>query len=265
MGRSKRSFDRLLSMYRHRNLAFRSTRVPVLRSIGKLIMPPSGVTLTYLPVNEDLELPEGTVAPLAVIEHFINEASDHLTLNRCPCRSEKGCKDFEPELGCLFLGPAVRDVDPEVGTLISRAQALEHLREATDAGLVSCVGKFKGDALMLGVKDHHRLLTICHCCPCCCISTCMPLASREARDLLVKLEGVSVEITGECNGCGRCVKYCVFDQIRVVDGVAVVGEECKGCGRCAMACRQDAVRITIDNPDYVEQCIARIGALVEVR
>ena len=77
-----------------------------------------------LPVNEDLELPEGTVAPLAVIEPFINEASDHLTLNRCPC---------------------------------------------------------------------------------CCISTCMPLASREARDLLVKLEGVSVEITEECNGCGRCV------------------------------------------------------------
>jgi len=33
----------------------------------------------------------------------------------------------------------------------------------------------------------------------------MPLASREARDLLVKLEGVSVEITEECNGCGRCV------------------------------------------------------------
>jgi len=60
------------------------------------------------------------------------------------------------------------------------------------------------------------------------------------------------------------VKSCVFAQISIVDGKAVIGEECKGCGRCAMACKRDAVTITIDNPDYVEQCIARIGALVEV-
>jgi len=54
-----------------------------------------------LPVNEDLELPEGTVAPLAVIEHFINEASDHLTLNRCPCRC------VPPHLTASDIDPAV--------------------------------------------------------------------------------------------------------------------------------------------------------------
>jgi UDP-glucose 4-epimerase len=163
MARSKKSFDRLLSLYRYRDIAFKSTRVPVLKTIGKWIMPPEGVTLTYIPVYEDLERPEGTVAPLSVIEHFIEEASDHLILSRCPCRSEKGCKDFDPNLGCLFMGPAVRQVDPEVGRLVSREEALEHLHEATRAGLVSCVGKFKGDALMLGVNDHHKLMTVCHC------------------------------------------------------------------------------------------------------
>jgi hypothetical protein len=264
MGRSKKSFDRVLSMYKHKDIAFKSTRVPGLKHLGKLVMPPSDMTLTYIPVYEDLELPEGTVAPLSVIEHFINEASDHLILSRCPCRSENGCKDFPGDFGCTFLGPAVRNVDPEVGRLVSREEALEHLREATESGLVSCLGKFKGDAIMLGVKDHSRLMTICHCCSCCCISTSMPYASKEMRDVLKKLEGVTVEITEECNGCGRCVDSCVFAQMSIVNKKAVIGEECKGCGRCATVCKRDAVKITIDNPDYVEQCIARINALVDI-
>jgi ferredoxin len=264
MARSKRSFDRVLSMYKHRELAFKLTRVPVLNTFGKLVMPPGDMTLTYIPVYEEIERPEGTVAPLSIIEHFINEASDHMILSRCPCRSENGCKDFGGDFGCTFLGPAVRNVDPEVGRLVSREEALEHLREATEAGLVSCLGKFKGDAIMLGLKDHNRLMTICHCCPCCCISTSMPLASREMRDVLKRLEGVTVEITDECNGCGLCVKKCVFGQMEVVDGKAVIGEECKGCGRCAMVRKRDAVKITIDNPAYVEQCIARINSLVDV-
>jgi len=264
MARSRKCFDMLTRFYKFKDLAFMLTRVPVLKQIGSLIMPPSSITLTYIPVYEDLELPEGTVAPVSIIEHFIREASDHLILSRCPCRSENGCEDFDQDFGCTFLGPAVREVDPEVGRLVSMDEALEHLHKATEDGLVSCLGKFKGDAIMMGIRHHEKLMTICHCCPCCCISTSMPYASREARDILTKLEGVSVEIGEECNGCGRCVKSCVFAQISIVDGKAVIGEECKGCGRCAMACKRDAVTITIDNPDYVEQCIARIGALVEV-
>ncbi len=265
MGRSKRSFDRVLRQYKHKDFVFKLTRVPVLNTLGRLVIKPSETTLSYVPVYENVELPEGTVAPISVIEHFINEASDHLILSRCPCRSENGCKDFDPYFGCTFLGPAVRRVDPEVGRLVSREEALEHLRQATEAGLVSCLGAFKGDALMMGIRDHKHLMTICHCCPCCCISTAMPLAGKEARDLLVRMEGVTVEITEDCNGCGRCVDMCIFDQITIVDKKAVIGEECKGCGRCAMVCKRDGVRITIEDPDYVNRCIERIGSKVTVR
>ena len=93
MGRSKKSFDRLTRIYKYKDHAARSTRVPVLKEIGKLVMPPKTMTLTYIPVCEELEVPEGTVAPVSVIEHFINEASDHLILNRCVCRSENSCSD----------------------------------------------------------------------------------------------------------------------------------------------------------------------------
>lgn len=265
MGRSKKSFDRILKGYKHRDLVFKMTKVPVLRTIGKRVIDAGSTTLTYIPVCEDLELPPGTVAPTSVIEHFINEASHHLILSRCPCRSEGNCKDFDPYFGCTFLGPAVLDVDPEVGRLVTKEEALEHLRQATEAGLVSCVGKFKGDAIMMGLKNHHRLMTICHCCPCCCISTSFHHASKEARDLLVRLEGVTVETTDACNGCGLCVEACIFKQISLKEGVAVIGEECKGCGRCATVCRRGGVRVTVDNPAYVEECIERIGSRVEVK
>lgn len=264
MGRSKKSFDRILKGYKYKDLVFKMTKVPVLKTIGKRFMDADSITLTYIPVYEDLERPPGTVAPTSVIEHFINEASHHLILSCCPCRTGNDCKDFGPDFGCTFLGPAVADVDPEVGRLVTREVALEHLRQANEAGLVSCVGKFKGDAIAMGLKDHRHLMTICHCCPCCCITTSFHHASREARDLLVKMEGVTVETTDACNGCGLCVEACIFKQISITDGVAVIGEECKGCGRCAMACRRDGIRVTVDNPAYVEACIERIGSRVEI-
>lgn len=264
MARSKKSFDRLLKQYKHRKMVFRSTNWPVFKQLGRVVLPPDEVTLTYIPVYENLELPAGTVAPVSIIEQFIRRASDHVILSRCPCRSENGCEDFDQDFGCTFIGPAVRSVDPEVARRVSMEEALDHLREATEAGLVSCIGKFKGDAIMLGVKEHDRLITICHCCPCCCISTCMPLASREARDLLVRLEGVNVEVTDECNACGLCVDACIFEQISIENDRAVIGEECKGCGRCATVCRKQAVRITVDNPTYVEDCISRISAKASV-
>jgi ferredoxin len=265
-GRSKKSFDRVLRQYKHKDFVFKLSNYPILKQLGRKALDVDNMTLTYIPVYENLELPVGTAAPTSIIEHFIREASDHLILSRCPCRSGNDCQDFDPNFGCTFIGPAVRNVDPEVGRLVSMEEALEHLHQATEAGLVSCLGKFKGDAIMLGVqKDHHNLMTICHCCPCCCISTSLPYASKETRDTLVKMEGLKIEVDAEkCNGCGACVKACIFKQMEVVDKKAVIGEECKGCGRCAMVCKQDAIRVIIEDSSYIDACIARIGTKVNI-
>ncbi len=288
-GRSKKSFDRILSGYKYKDFIFKLSNYPILKQLGRRALDVDNLTLTFIPVYENLELPAGAAAPTSVIEHFIREASHHLILSRCPCRSGGNCSDFGADFGCTFLGPAVLNVDPEVGRLVSMEEALKHLHQATEAGLVSCVGKFKGDAIMLGVqKDHHNLMTICHCCPCCCISTSLPYASRETRDTLVKMEGLEIGVDEEkCNGCGECAKVCVFKQMtledrEVADGgpaaasqadeggkrrakkLAVIGEECKGCGRCAMVCKQDAIRITIEDPAYIDACIERISSRVNL-
>jgi NAD-dependent dihydropyrimidine dehydrogenase PreA subunit len=148
---------------------------------------------------------------------------------------------------------------------VSKTEALQHHRKAVEDGLIPVVGKVKIDAIGPGVKDHNRLMTICHCCPCCCITRGVHHAPRDVRDILVRPEGVRVEVTGDCNAYGTCVDVCIFKQMRIIDDVAVVGEECKGCGRCAISCSRDAISITVDNPEYIERCIDRISAYVTVK
>ncbi len=258
------AFDHLLRLLKYKDALFKLTKIPLVSKVGKKLVDPKGVSLTYIPVTERIEVPPGTAVPASIVEDFINKASHHVILHKCPCRTANECEDFPRDFGCTFLGEATRGVDPRLGRHVSREEALEHYRRAREMGLVSVVGKFKGDALALGVKDHDRLLTLCHCCPCCCISGGLHNAEREFRDSIVKLEGLSVEVTDACNGCGLCVEACIFKQMSLVDGRASVGEECKGCGRCAAACKRGAIRIAVDNPDYIRRCIERISAFVDV-
>ncbi len=265
MGRSKKSFDRVLSQYKHKDMAFKMTNWPVIGRIGAKLIDSENMTLTYIPVNQNLDQPESTAAPVSIIEHFIDNACHHLILSRCPCRSENHCKDFPGDFGCLFIGSAAREVEPEVGYHVTKEEALAHLHKAVEMGLIPCLGRFKGDAIMLGVKDHAHLMTICMCCPCCCISTSFKYASQQARDALVKLEGVNVVVDVEkCNGCGLCVKSCIFEEMELVSEKAVVKKDCRGCGRCMTACKRNAITVTIDNPNFIDDCIARISEKVDV-
>ncbi|MFH1151396.1 MAG: 4Fe-4S ferredoxin [Actinomycetota bacterium] len=260
----RRAFDAVLLGLRFKDHFARRTNNRLLAAIGRRIVDPADVTLTYVPVNADIELPPGTVAPIRVVEHFLENASYHVSLDFCPCRRELKCEKYPREFGCTFIGEGARQIDPKLGRHIGRQEALDKLREANEMGLVSVLGRFKGDALALGVKDDARLMTICHCCPCCCVTTSIHLASPEMRDVLVRLEGVSVSVSDGCTGCGACVKACIFHQVELVDGIAVIGQECKGCGRCELSCKAGAIKIAVDNPSYVEESIARISSFVDV-
>lgn len=47
-----------------------------------------------------------------------------------------------------------------------------------------------------------------------------------------------------CIGLGTCVHACVFDAIKVVNGVAVVDyEKCQACGRCVEACPKHIIKM----------------------
>lgn len=265
MNLRKYAFNHVKYPIKHADRFVKLSRFKILRRMGKTFLDPAENNLSYIPITEDIDAPPGTLVPLSVVEHFINSASYLAVVNHCICRTASGCKNHDPDLGCMFLGEGAREIDPEMGKEVTREEALEHFNRAIASGLVPGIGKAKADAVLLGVEDRNRLMTLCFCCDCCCAATALHNAPKEVWGILVKLDGVEIELTDDCIGCGKCVDACIFDQITIdSDGRPVIGDYCKTCGRCTLACEQKALKVKITNPDYINACIERISDEVEV-
>jgi UDP-glucose 4-epimerase len=128
------------------------------------------------------------------------------------------------------------------------------------------IGKVDPDPYMLGLRDRKHFLTLCFCCPCCCVAMKdFSYFAPEIRARTYRLEGLEVEVTGECNGCARCVKTCYADAIVMEDGIARVTEGCKGCGLCVLSCPREAITMTIaDGNRMVEEALERITRYSDV-
>jgi len=231
-----------------------------------------GDDIIYLPkdgvirIDESIPNPDDTVLPSRVVEHFIDEARYHWIMNSCICRDASGCRDYPIELGCLFLGEAVLGINPELGRLVSKEAALAHVQRCREAGLVHLVGRNKLDTVWLGVDPGHRLLTICNCCPCCCLWKMLPHLDPSIGCSVTKMPGVAVRVTEDCPGCGLCAEgVCFVDAIHMEDERAVIGDACRGCGRCAEMCPADAIEISVREDDFVRGAIERISPLVDLR
>ena len=44
-----------------------------------------------------------------------------------------------------------------------------------------------------------------------------------------------------CDGCGKCIKKCVYEAIEIKDGAAVLGDRCTACGACLSICKNQAI------------------------
>ncbi|GAH93593.1 unnamed protein product [marine sediment metagenome] len=47
----------------------------------------------------------------------------------------------------------------------------------------------------------------------------------------------------KCNGCGKCVNLCPFNQITIVDRLAIIEVGCTMCGVCQELCPTGAIII----------------------
>jgi len=243
--------------------AFRLAKVPGLRSVHPW-MDPKKNSMSYLPINQSLEQPSSTVLPPQVALDFIERASVHVRMDTCGCRTAHHCENFTNEVGCLFLGESALEVPAGASRRITKEEALEHARKAIDLGLVPLTGKVRVDNFLMLTPDRDRLLTVCFCCHCCCMMGFYKhIPPAQLDQVISPIEGLSVEVTEDCVGCGTCVDYCVFGAITVQDGVAVHNAQCRGCGRCATNCPQEAVRISLDNPDFVADVESRIESYLQ--
>ncbi|MFX1537388.1 MAG: DUF362 domain-containing protein [Promethearchaeota archaeon] len=252
------------------------TKVPI---VGKIIysMLFEGDDIIYLPkddlvkssnqvikINKTVNKPEEMVLPSQVLDRFIEEANYHWIMNFCICRAGEKCENYPIDLGCLFLGKAVLNIDPRLGRLVTKEEALEHVRRCREAGLVHLIGRNKLDTVWLDTGPPDRLLTICNCCPCCCLWRILPHVSPQIQAKVKGMPGVKVLVTDQCIGCGKCLDSCFVNAIQLINKQAVITDACRGCSRCVDVCPQKAIVLTIDGNQFVEKSVKKISELVDV-
>jgi ferredoxin len=231
----------------------------------------TGDALFYLPkdrviIQQQVNDQENIVVPSEVVAHFIKEASYIFLMNHCICREAADCQNYDHNIGCIFLGEAVLDINPDMGHLVDRETAMAHLERAREAGLVHLIGRDKIDAVWMGVKPSTKLMTICNCCPCCCLFRFLPNLAPKLQKKIERMPGVTVRVTQDCIGCGKCTEdICFIDAIHLKGGKAVISEDCRGCGNCVEVCPEGAIEVVIERADYIENAIARLSQAVDVR
>ena len=249
------------------------TRLPIFRNIIEKWYDPKTADASYIPINDSLGTYEDQVLPLKVLEYFINKAEHLLLTHGCGCRVYNQCQDHDHSIGCLYIGADTVDVKevfpkktPESSHFATKEEAMERVKEAYDNGLITVIGRLKWDAEAMGVPDRGHFMTVCFCCPCCCIVGKRMYGTTELQNMMQRIEGVSVKVDEElCVGCEDCMEVCVFEGMEMIDGIARVNQEkCLGCGRCERVCPNEAITITLDDPKRLDEFISRIEANVDV-
>ena len=243
------------------------TRVPLLKNIMEHLLFEGDDMLyllrdTLIQVDQPVES-QSMVLPSQVVEHFIDKANYYWVMNECICRDSAKCTDYPVELGCLFMGEAAMDINPALGRKVTKEEALEHVKKCRKAGLIHLIGRNKLDAVWLNVGPVTKLLTVCNCCPCCCLWRMLPDLTPDISTRVTKMPGVTITVTDKCVGCNICVNTCFVKAITVVDGKAVISDACRGCSRCIDVCPQNAIEMTIEG-DFVKKSVDRINELVDV-
>lgn len=223
---------------------------------------PDRTDVRWVPINTDIKRPEDTPLPITLLDRLIEEASHRVIVHNCGCRTGYECKNYPSGIGCLHLGDGAMDIPRTVSREVTVEEAKAHARGAVQAGLVPIVGKAHVDDFIYSLPYTGTMMTICFCCECCCLTRFYSEVPEKHRtDAFTRFEGITVEVTGDCGGCGKCEKRCFIDAIKVVDGRAVISERCRACGRCAITCPNGAIKISIDEGS-LERTYERIRANV---
>ena len=260
----------------HRFALARLTRWPLLgRAVDRALFDgdeiyvlPKGSSVTLREIPLDIPVPdrEDVVLPSEIVRYFIERSKHHFIMDRCICRTSAHCRDYPHELGCIFLGKAVLAIDPRLGRLVSKEEALAHLDRCEEAGLVHIIGRNKLDSIWTAGRPKEDLMTVCNCCPCCCLWKMLPQLDEGISSKMKRLPGVHLTVdAARCTGCGTCVDGCYVRAISMREGRAVIDQAmCKGCARCAHACPEKAVTLHIEDGSYSMHAVERIAPLVDV-
>jgi UDP-glucose 4-epimerase len=247
-------------------LSGRAYAVPVIGRIltilTRRLFSKKNLNLSYIPIHQEMSPAESIPLPQEIITALIRRSSHRAIINRCTCRDDRTCKKHPIDLGCMLLGDGAKEIDPRISRHVDIEEAISHLKEAIDNGLIPLIGRARIDNFLYGVRDRGRLLTICFCCRCCCtIFASGKYLPEEIAQRLVRLEGLHFTIDHErCSGCGVCVDECFMGALSLSDGKIVKNEiKCKGCGRCVDLCPEGALGMEWeDSKSVIDRILKRI-------
>lgn len=244
--------------------AYKVSSLPGLRRLSPWLDPKKN-SMTYLPINENLIAQEEVLLP-DVVHGFIDASEHHVVMNKCGCRFGNKCQHHTEDIGCMFMGESALDMPRGVTRRVTRDEAHAHVEKAISAGLVPMTGKVRVDNDLFLIPDKKKLLSVCFCCDCCCMMTFFRHAPGDQLDhVMTPVEGLEIEVTDNCIGCGTCINNCGFEAITIENGKAVHGDICRKCGRCERACPNNAVKIQLHNLSAVEDVTKRIKKYTSVR
>lgn len=225
------------------------------------------MTVVEVKVQAAIEQPPSISLPSEIIRQFIDEANYVWLMDKCLCRDTMQCKEYPIDIGCIFMGEAVLKINPKLGHLATKEEAFQRLDLARESGLVHLIGKNKIDTQWMGVQPGGKLLTVCSCCPCCCLYKVLPDLDESISEKIQKMPGLEIGIEPDlCIGCGACTdeKICMTNNIELIDNKAVMGEYCVGCGRCYEVCPTRAIFMNITDRNFMDETIRRIKEKVDI-
>ncbi|WP_405289724.1 DUF362 domain-containing protein [Methanobrevibacter sp.] len=218
-------------------------------------------------VNAKIESEGSEFLPTEIIKEVIKRSDDIVIMNSCLCRTSNNCKDYPQDIGCIFLGPTAAKIPSHIGKKSTVEEALAQVDRADAAGLSHIIGRNKIDTVWMNVHPGKGLLTICHCCPCCCLWKVYPNLDDEISNKLEKLDGVSVELHEEnCKKCKKCLDdVCMFNAIGFNNNKITIDRNiCKGCGLCVNTCKFNAITINYTD-ETIDNVVNRIDDLIEIK
>lgn len=216
-------------------------------------------------INKKIETEGSEFLPTDIIKEVVKHSRDIVIMNTCLCRTSNNCRDYPQDIGCIFLGPTARKIPENIGKKATVEEALVHIDGADEAGLSHIIGRNKLDSIWMNIRPGKGLLTICHCCPCCCLWKVYPNLDEDISSKIEKLEGVEVKFhEDKCRNCNKCLEVCIYQAISLENEKITINHDiCKGCGLCVNACKFDA--ITLDyTKKSVDSIINRINDLIEI-
>ncbi|MBR6204180.1 MAG: 4Fe-4S binding protein [Candidatus Methanomethylophilaceae archaeon] len=267
VGLSFNSRYRLASMTRRHPRMGKAVRRIAFEGDDMAVIPKAGTARRRVEVDIGVDDPgDRNVAPTDLVKKVLLRSERIFVMDFCICRRSNGCKDYPESKGCVFIGKGTERIPPEYGRFVSPEEACAYIDECDRLGLVHIIGRNKLDSIWLHTGDHRNLMTICNCCPCCCLWNMVRDIDRDISDTYKRMAGTEVSVDTEgCIGCGICMEGCFVRAISIVNGKCVLdADKCRGCGRCVEGCPTGSISLTYD-PSLIDSEAERILSLVNQR